>query len=557
MKKENVIRTVIICIILLFTIVLFYSIKISSTSNEEYEKMQLKENVLFQLNNDKPIEVDISEHSFVLNNNLDIITISKVINENNIINPTLFLNLYNCIVEVYIDGEIYYEYGKEQYNDGKIIGHEFLNISLPNDLSNKELKVKLTFTEKYTYSVLPPIFIQNSNNYINEFATDNLLNLLVTMTLTLFGVISTLFSLTKRRYSNEMSNITIIGLFSILIATWINTSSGIAFLFINNFQVVSFLEYFSLYAAPIPVLIYFGRLQIRDINKRLINMAFKTLSLFVICALCLYVFFGVNYIELLKIYHIIVFLSGIFILYCSIKSNNNKKKSEKILIYGMLLMAIIVISDLIRFNLEKYVISNIFLDTSFIPIGMLVFVIAIVYSYTIELLESSYSQKERKLLEGFAYVDFLTSINNRRKCEEIIKELECTEKDVIIVNCDINGLKFINDTYGHNSGDVVIKEFANCLREVFDDIGEVGRMGGDEFIVIIVGQPEKIVIEKIQKLNLYMDKFNKDINAEFKLSASIGYSIRKSYRIGSVWEAYENADKCMYINKKKYKEKIK
>mgnify|MGYP001005148346 CR=1 FL=1 len=553
MKRENVIR-LLVSIIFIFAITYFsYSVLTLPSSNKEYDKIQLKDDVVFQLNNDEPINVDLSEYSFSLDNMLDSITLTKVIPDNNIQNPTLILNLYHSIVEVYVDGVKIYDYGQDIYDSGKVIGHEFLHIPLPSDISGKELKIKMTFTEKHVYAVLPSITIENDSNYITDLVINKMMVLLVTMTLFLFGVIALFFSLTRRNYTMEISNITIIGLFCILISIWINSSERIIFLFIKNFQISSFLEYFSLYMAPILILIYFRRLQVKKRNKKLLNIGIGSLSIFTIVAFVAYVVFGLSYSLLLPIYHIIVLISGIILFYCSIKSFKNKKKPEKVLIYGMLIMCLIVIFDLLRFNVDKYIFSNAISNMSFISFAMLIFVISIIYSYAIDLLERYYTQKERKLLENFAYVDFLTSLNNRRKCEEIMKSLEQQKETVTIINCDINNLKYVNDTFGHNTGDIMIKEFATYLKEIFSDIGEVGRMGGDEFIVIVTDCPEKVIVERINELKNRMMKYNNMEHVKFLLSASIGYAIRKNCESESIWSVYEIADRKMYEEKRIFK----
>ncbi|NLK95773.1 MAG: hypothetical protein GX275_11420 [Clostridiales bacterium] len=187
MKRENVIR-LLVSIIFIFAITYFsYSVLTLPSSNKEYDKIQLKDDVVFQLNNDEPINVDLSEYSFSLDNMLDSITLTKVIPDNNIQNPTLILNLYHSIVEVYVDGVKIYDYGQDIYDSGKVIGHEFLHIPLPSDISGKELKIKMTFTEKHVYAVLPSITIENDSNYITDLVINKMMVLLVTMTLFYLG----------------------------------------------------------------------------------------------------------------------------------------------------------------------------------------------------------------------------------------------------------------------------------------------------------------------------------------------------------------------------------
>ena len=84
-------------------------------------------------------------------------------------------------------------------------------------------------------------------------------------------------------------------------------------------------------------------------------------------------------------------------------------------------------------------------------------------------------------------LDPLTGISNRHAYIEALQkmnELESLPEDLVVFSIDINGLKRINDTLGHNAGDELICGAADCITKVFDKYGKSFRTGGDEFIVI-------------------------------------------------------------------------
>ena len=81
--------------------------------------------------------------------------------------------------------------------------------------------------------------------------------------------------------------------------------------------------------------------------------------------------------------------------------------------------------------------------------------------------------------------DKLTGVYNRSGYYSIYNELKLD--NLIYVLIDVDNFKLINDNYGHNIGDVVLKKIATSLKEVFEDYGQICRIGGDEFAILIAG----------------------------------------------------------------------
>ena len=124
--------------------------------------------------------------------------------------------------------------------------------------------------------------------------------------------------------------------------------------------------------------------------------------------------------------------------------------------------------------------------------------------------------KEDKL----KYIDMLTSLKNRNYLNDSIEkwdESEVYPQTIIIV--DLNNVAYINDNYGHNEGDNVIKEAANILIKNQMEQSEIIRTNGNEFLIYLVGYEEKQVVTYIRKLS----KEFKELEHGF--GAAIGYSV--------------------------------
>ena len=107
--------------------------------------------------------------------------------------------------------------------------------------------------------------------------------------------------------------------------------------------------------------------------------------------------------------------------------------------------------------------------------------------------------QSQKQLSQLSYYDRLTSFYNRNRYIEDTKDLSSTEVSVGIVYLDVNGLKDINDQYGHEYGDKVLVECARRMRSVFMG-ADFYRIGGDEFVIICPGMEKDVFHSKLREL---------------------------------------------------------
>lgn len=147
--------------------------------------------------------------------------------------------------------------------------------------------------------------------------------------------------------------------------------------------------------------------------------------------------------------------------------------------------------------------------------------------------------------------DELTRLYNRRQYEDdldAITESEDTE-NCIIIALDVNGLKRVNDTLGHKAGDELITGASSCINKSFSPVGKSYRTGGDEFMVIVRCDEDR--------LKQLLAGFDASIKAwtgylVSSLSISYGYAAAKDHPELSVRELASEADKRMYENKSLY-----
>lgn len=527
----------------------------SKSSIPHYETIDINKNVVFQLNNSFKETVNLQEFSFPLVGKNDQITLTTTLSDTKLPNAAIVLELYHSTLEVYVDNNLIYEYGHSLQEKNQVLGHGFFRISLPENYIGKELKIITAFTEDNCYTTFPNISLMNLNDSYFYTISDNILTLLVSMTLLLLGFIAIIVALTRKEEGDELKTLLYISLFAIYISIWMLCNSKLIFLIIDNFQLISVLEYYSLYLAPVLVLLYFGKLQSGRNAKRLLNGIAYLFLVTTAISVVLSVLNIYHYINILPIIHILITIGLIAILIVSIRSFRHKKKSEKILIYGMLFMGILMFLDVVRFNIYKYLDNNFHLNNSLLPIGTLIFILSMTYSYCIELIETYSGKAERQILENLAYTDVLTGIYNRTKCEAILNQIEAKENYAYIINFDLNNLKYINDNFGHHCGDSMIKAFANALQVAFRNLGTVGRMGGDEFMVILITNDENEIIRLLKRLSNFVQEINEVNQEPYELSYSFGYAAWAASEKKPIWNTYEQSDAKMYQCKKEQKQK--
>ncbi len=159
------------------------------------------------------------------------------------------------------------------------------------------------------------------------------------------------------------------------------------------------------------------------------------------------------------------------------------------------------------------------------------------------------------------YTDPLTGCNSRAACVDILDSLENRRKEQItIVYMDLNRFKWVNDTFGHDKGDELLKLFTEVLKQTLGINGFVGRMGGDEFIAVLLDTTEEELQDLWKKTEELLVVQSKKLDFPYQMSSSYGYAVRKKGENLSLNELLQEADKKMYeykIEQKKNKEEIK
>ncbi len=164
------------------------------------------------------------------------------------------------------------------------------------------------------------------------------------------------------------------------------------------------------------------------------------------------------------------------------------------------------------------------------------------------------SEEHANAMAELAHKDALTGALNRNAYETEVQRLDWHIADnktrFGIVMADVNHLKKINDTYGHERGNRAIKNVCYLLRGTFTT-STVYRIGGDEFVVLVEGDDYDAIEERIASFNEHIEELQEKpgLNEWDRTSASIGYALYEPNNDESVEQVFKRADIAMYARK--------
>lgn len=152
----------------------------------------------------------------------------------------------------------------------------------------------------------------------------------------------------------------------------------------------------------------------------------------------------------------------------------------------------------------------------------------------------------RQKIEYLSYRDQLTGLYNRRHFEDELMRLDASENLPLgIIMADVNGLKLVNDSFGHKMGDQLLKRVSNVIMKSCREDEVMCRIGGDEFVILI----PKILPKEIEQVILRI-KNNAELEKTGSIDLSISFGWELKYNVEEdVHEVFRRAENYMYKNK--------
>lgn len=493
-------------------------------------------------------------------NEKEIVLISKTLDDFGINNPCLTFYSIHSIVYVYLDHKLIYSYGKDFYDAKSVVPKRHHHISLGSNYQGKLLTISFTGSGPAAFSGLSSVFVGNRFDMLVQDIYQVKISFFSGFFMFTLGVILIILSPYLFLFHDNDTRIFFSGLISLLLGVYVMSFYGIIDLLVNNALLNTFLEYATLYNIPTAILGYLMSTFTGNEKKWFKFMFLFDVALFLLSVILHYSHLAIIY-EFTPILHVVAGVQ--FVITAVILRNyyKNKKKdslpgasdSENFFLVGLVIFMSLAIVDIIRYNYQKYShgAGEPSASLTGLTYGALAFVFCLLVSYLFYNIFSKNADSMQSQIINLAYTDPLTGLSNRARCEQMINALSEEHGTYTIISLDLNKLKFVNDTLGHHEGDRLITGFSTILTECFWDANLIGRMGGDEFIVILMEDRALGVTKRIHELYALISEWNRK-EQNFQYSTSYGYAYSYEVPSGSAKEVYMLADNRMYEMKREH-----
>lgn len=460
----------------------------------------------------------------------------------------LWFQYRNGYYTVSVDGKIRSENISEGYSViyGKTSGTNWACIPLEEEDASRTIQISFMASYDDNSAYIDEVYIGQITGAMRLVLSDRLLDMtLCVLLMTLGAVLVLLYVVFASLVKGLPKELLYLGTFAFFASLWSLSELNILQLFTSkNAGIFNNLTCMTLMLIAFPLVLYF-KADLDKKNRFLTPIyAFIMVLNFTVC--CVLHFFGLYDFHVTRwLTHITIGIGALLITYANFircYKNPERSRSDIPLAICMVLFIVAWITDIIRYKLGG--IS----DTSFYTrIALFIYIMALCIKSLIYVVAMVRKGMKSDIIAHLAYEDGLTGLGNRTAYDERLEALK--KRALTIFVFDINNLKQVNDTFGHQCGDELIKAGADVIAAVFGEIGKCYRIGGDEFICLA---------DSIVDAEDYADRFHKKIlefnqtkSLDFPLIIALGYVC---FDGGSdISSAVEVADHRMYENKKELK----
>ena len=559
MSKKRVLP--IICALILTAFVSLF-IRTCMRFTAEYPMAELDEGWVITVNGIVNEDIPLTHFMSITNGHLErgdnIVMTTTLPDLGDIPFPVILFKSRYTTLTAYLDSREIFDFGSDIYKENKFLGKTYHFITLPTDYAGKELKFIMKVSEQGAFKDLNPPMLGSQPDVEGDFIHRHLPIIATGMFLMVFGLSFLCITMFFVSSVPDIRSFLIGSFFCMNLSAWIMSYYSILSPFVYT-RFETEVEFFTMYLI-VPYCYLFLYLIQKIENKKLYLTAALLTTGVTIAQYVLHYIFGIHMKVTLPIYHAAGAFGFGVITYYLIRNIRKRdiSESDMIQMFGMFIFALAQLIHLIIYYMANYhyIPNASFLSIATIDAGCLVFVVCQLANYLVFITGSYAQRQEHASLSHLAYADGLTNLPNRAKADKKMADLNKTNLDYCIISVDLNGLKYVNDKFGHPSGDKYITDFAKVLITTFDDTGFCARIGGDEFLVILEDSTEKDVDALLGRMNSALNVMNA-LYSEYHRSVATGHAFRHECAENATsHEVYLLADQRMYELKRKMHEEL-
>lgn len=253
-----------------------------------------------------------------------------------------------------------------------------------------------------------------------------------------------------------------------------------------------------------------------------------------LAALCLQIFGIADFRQTLPMAHMVIIIIAVLLAVVLVIQ---KKKGKRILKRrdwvwaGLLVLG--AMADMIVFYVTKTS-ANLYFTLLAVPVA------------TVLMFFGNLSDANRR-----ACTDYLSGLFNKSRWESLMDNPAIVDKNIGIIMFDLNRLKYVNDTMGHEAGDKLILNFVNILRNTIPPSETICRWGGDEFTVLVTDASHEKMAYYLKKIHDAADAYNESGQTP-ELYFAAGYALSEEFPDLTPSELLRKADERMYLDKHRW-----
>ncbi|MCR5626347.1 MAG: GGDEF domain-containing protein [Lachnospiraceae bacterium] len=556
-KNQRLMLCVLLTLVLLWAIVSV--LKINITFDPDDEVTVLNGGWSAEYKGVKYEGFNINDIGTILPGNImrgDLLTLSHEIYDISGLDfPTLLFKTQYCAYQVYIDDKMVEEQYLMDYAHGNFVGCGYHYVTLPSDSTGKKLSIKLYAAENKAYKGILAPMIGDYHDLESGLLHSNIFVIASSIYLVCFGLVFFIISTVFSSYSREIISQIVSSLLCILMGLWILFSNNLAYIFVFN-------SYSTLWEFILIILIpAVGFLMLSTVDRSNLRKLYRIIAVVDIIFLIFILFLHVNNIIHIRAFifvcHIMSAACLIFMVYNDIKffRHGGYSGSEIVQTLGLTALGGATVLSIPFYITKKSGSIGGSISDMIIPIGAMLFAMAILLNFMLFITESYARKREYASLARLAYIDEMTELYNRAMSDKKMDDMDHSSEDYCIISIDVNGLKRVNDEMGHAKGDILLKNVAGVLGEVFSDKATVCRIGGDEFTAFVEKGDERSINSLINDMKLQINDLNSE-NDGIYYSVSYGLAFRHDCPGEDSHAVFMLADKRMYESKRQYYKNI-
>lgn len=441
---------------------------------------------------------------------------------------------------VYLDGEKIHE--KNNNRNGLFrtpLTSSWELVYLPHNYQGKSLTLEIRSETNAFAGTINPIHIGSADAMLFDMIKNQSLNFTVGLVLFILALTCLMIALSQRKFGDN--RLLYLGLLSLTTSLWIIGESKLLQFMTGNPFIIGSISYLM-----VPLIVSFIALYIKEvITKRFIHLFRGVAVTFWMIALLMLVlqqFNLLNFIELMAILLSVILIAAIIQVTALLYEYHYDKNEEikKVARYVALLIISFILEAVLFYTKTFQSISSMLL------IGFLIFFILLFIDTYKYIKQSAEQTRKNQLLETLAYQDLLTDGLNRTAYERDLKKRLEEEKFFRLVLIDLNHLKYINDNFGHTSGDHAIKTVYQALLDSFE--GEhCYRIGGDEFVVLSDRLDKHLHQRQLITLRKQLNEHSHSL--PYTIDVAVGSDVFNKDEWPSYTPFYHHVDQLMYQNK--------